>query len=113
MNAAGELPLTALPAVLERVRWFLGNDTGVAHIAYAMDTPSLTLFWRSDPERSGPLHNLDRHRVIARTPLCPPCRTRSCLYPSCANEITVDRVLDVAREMLSRRTVAGYGRSVS
>ena len=113
VNAAGELPLTALPAVLERVAWFLGNDTGVAHAAYAMGTPSLTLFWRSDPERSGPLYDLDSHRVIARTPLCPPCRTRNCRYPDCANEITVDRVLDVAREMLSRRTVAGYGRSVS
>lgn len=113
VNAAGELPLTTLPAVLERVTWFLSNDTGVAHVAYAMGTPSLTLFWRSDPERSGPLYDLDCHRVIARVPLCPPCRTKSCLYPSCANEITVDRVLDAAREMLSRRTVAGHGRSVS
>jgi ADP-heptose:LPS heptosyltransferase len=108
VNAAGELPLTTLPAVLERVRWFLGNDTGVAHVAYAMDIPSLTLFWRSDPERSGPLHHLDRHRVIARTPLCPPCRTRDCRYPDCANEITVDRVLDDARAMLSRPAVAGH-----
>ena len=74
--------------------------------------PSLTLFWRSDPARSGPLHHLDRHRVFARAPLCPPCRTRNCRYPDCANEIMVDRVLDIAREMLSRRTVAGYGRSV-
>lgn len=113
VNAAGELPLTTLTAVLERATWFLSNDTGVAHVAYAMNTPSLTLFWRGDPERYGPVHHLDRHRVIARTPLCPPCRTRGCRYPACANEITVDRVLDVAREMLSRRTVAGQVRSVS
>ena len=113
VNAAGELPLAELPAVLERVTWFLGNDSGVAHVAYATDTPSLTLFWRSDPARSGPLYHLDRHRVIARAPLCPPCRTRSCRYPDCANEITADLVLGVAREMLSRPAVAGHARSVS
>ncbi len=110
VNAAGELPLPVLPALLERVIWLLANDTGVAHMAYAMGTPGLTLFWRSDPAISGPLHHLDRHRVLARQPLCPPCRPRTCRYPACALEIVPDQVLAEARHMLDRSAVPGGAR---
>jgi ADP-heptose:LPS heptosyltransferase len=106
VNAAGGLPLADLPALLGRVRWLLTNDTGVAHIAYATGTPSLTLFWRSDPAISGPMQNLDRHQVIACQPLCPPCRPRTCRYPACAREITPNQVLAAALSLLSGTGVA-------
>jgi ADP-heptose:LPS heptosyltransferase len=112
-EAAGAVGIADLPALLASLDLLISADTGVAHVAYATGTASVTMFWRSDPAISGPIHDPDRHVVICRQPLCPPCRTRDCRYPGCANEITVDRVLDVAREMLSRRTVAGHGRSVS
>jgi ADP-heptose:LPS heptosyltransferase len=113
VEAAGAVGIADLPALIAGLDLLISADTGVAHVAYATDTPSLTLFWRSDPARSGPLYHLDRHRVIARVPLCPPCHTRDCRYPDCANGITVDRVLDVARAMLSRSAGAGHARSVS
>ena len=113
VEAAGVVGIADLPALIAGLDLLISADTGVAHVAYATGTRTVTLFWRSDPAISGPIHDLDRHVVICRQPLCPPCRTRDCRYPGCANEITVDRVLDVAREMLSRRTVAGHGRSVS
>ncbi len=101
VNAAGLLPLPALAALMEqRVRWLLSNDTGVAHIAYATDTPSLTLFWKSFPHLSGPLLGQDRHRVIYKAELCRECTRRRCLYPACAMSITVAEVLRVAKEVI-------------
>ena len=106
VNAAGEVPLVDVPALLERVVWLLANDTGVAHIAYATGTPSLTLFWRSDPAISGPMQNLDRHQVIASQPLCPPCRPETCRYQACAREITPNHVLEAALPLLSGNVIA-------
>ena len=100
VNAAGAVPLSDLPALLERVRWLLINDTGVAHIAYATGTPSLTLFWKSFPHVSGPLPGQDRHRVLCKGEACRSCDQGRCIYPTCANAITVDEVLAVAREHL-------------
>lgn len=105
VNAAGELPLPDLPALLERVTWLLTNDTGVAHVAYATGTPSLTLFWRSFPHVSGPLTGLDRHRVLYKGELCQGCDRGRCVYPACAEAITVDEVLGAARAGLKTAPV--------
>jgi ADP-heptose:LPS heptosyltransferase len=101
VNAAGKLPLRDLPALLERAACILANDTGVAHIAYATGTPSLTLFWRSDPHLSGPLVGQNRHRVLYRGELCRDCDQGRCVYPSCASAIRVEEVLAVLRETLA------------
>ncbi len=105
-EAAGAIRIEDLPALLARMDLLISADTGVAHVGYAVGTPSVTLFWRSDPALSGPLHDLDRHRVVARQPLCPACDPRSCRYPACAEEITPDHVWDAALPLLERGTIA-------
>jgi ADP-heptose:LPS heptosyltransferase len=106
VNAAGTVPLSDLPALLGRVQWLLTNDTGVAHIAYATGTPSLTLFWKSFPHVSGPLPGQDRHRVLCKGEACRSCDQGRCIYPTCANAITVDEVLAMAREHLRMSVTA-------
>lgn len=106
VNAAGELPLPDLPALLERLAWLLVNDTGVAHMAYATGTPSLTLFWRSFPHISGPLMDRDVHRVLYKGDLCSGCDQGRCMYPVCANAITVGEVLAMAQAGLETSRVA-------
>ena len=103
VNASGEIPLEDLPAILERVVWLLANDTGVAHMGYATGTPSLTLFWRSDPHLSGPLAGQDRHRVLGKGDLCQACQQGRCVYPACAQAISVEEVLAIARADLGAR----------
>ena len=110
VNVAGDLPLSDLPALLERIGWLLANDTGVAHIAYATGTPSLTLFWRSLPQISGPLTGLDRHQVLSKDELCRACEAGRCVYPACANAITVAEVLAMARAGLEAAIPAGERR---
>jgi ADP-heptose:LPS heptosyltransferase len=104
-EAAGKIPIADLPALVASLDLLISADTGVAHVTYAVGTPSVTLFWRSDPTISGPIHDLDRHRVIVRQPLCPPCRSRTCQYPACVGEITPDRVLEAALPLLDRQAI--------
>ncbi len=46
--------LTVLAALLRHARLFLGHDTGMMHLACAMETPTLAIFGPSDPQMYGP-----------------------------------------------------------
>jgi heptosyltransferase-3 len=50
VSLARDLPLPRLAAVLEQCALFLGHDSGISHLAAAVDRPSLLLFGPTDPE---------------------------------------------------------------
>ena len=52
---ARSLPLRTLGAVLARADLFLGNDSGVSHLAAACGTRTLALFGPTDPELWAPV----------------------------------------------------------
>lgn len=54
LNLAGRTTLLQAAAVLAHVRIFVGNDSGLGHIASAVGTPTLTLFGPGQPERYRP-----------------------------------------------------------
>jgi len=47
---AEDLPLREVASVLRRCSAFVGNDSGITHIAAAVGTPTVALFGPSDPE---------------------------------------------------------------
>lgn len=47
--AARDLPLTALAALLADAGLYVGNDSGITHLAAAVGVPTLALFGPSDP----------------------------------------------------------------
>jgi ADP-heptose:LPS heptosyltransferase len=55
LNLAGRTELTSLGAVIARLSVLISNDSGPAHVAYALGTPSVAVFGRAGPERYGPL----------------------------------------------------------
>jgi len=55
VHAALDVPLPELAAILQRVRLFLGHDSGISHIAAAAGAPSLLLFGPTDPDIWAPL----------------------------------------------------------
>jgi heptosyltransferase III len=54
IDLVGRTDLLTAAAVLRRALLFVGNDTGIMHIAAAADTPTLGLFGPSPPERYAP-----------------------------------------------------------
>jgi ADP-heptose:LPS heptosyltransferase len=56
VNLAGKTGLLEAAAVLQRTRIFVGNDSGLGHLAAACDCPSVTVFGPGDPARYHPWH---------------------------------------------------------
>jgi ADP-heptose:LPS heptosyltransferase len=56
INLAGNTDLLQAAAVLARSRLFVGNDSGLGHIAAATGTPTVTVFGPGDPARYHPWH---------------------------------------------------------
>lgn len=64
-SLAGRTSLPVLGAILARCNLLVSNDSGPAHIAYALDVPTVTLFGPTDPDRWGPLGGqTSRHRLL-------------------------------------------------
>jgi ADP-heptose:LPS heptosyltransferase len=54
LDLAGKTSLLQAAAVIERVSLFIGNDSGLGHLAAAVGTSTLTLFGPGDPLRYHP-----------------------------------------------------------
>lgn len=65
-NLTGALDLLACAALLERTTLFIGNDSGLMHIAAAVGAPTLGLFGPTDERLYGPWG--DRARALRGRP---------------------------------------------
>lgn len=65
VNLCGQTSLGAAAALIERAHIVVTNDTGTAHLAAAVQTPSVVIFIASDPDRWAPLDRA-KHRVVGR-----------------------------------------------
>lgn len=61
---AGRTDLIELAAIVSAARLVVSADTGIAHLATALRTPSVVLFGPTPPARWGPPPNRSRHRAI-------------------------------------------------
>ncbi len=107
-NAAGEVPLGLLAALVERCALMVSGDTGPMHLAVAAGTPVVALFAVSDWRRSGPAYDLERHIVIQKWRTCDPCLSKNCPYdePLCMENTSVDEVAAAVTTVLNRRAEA-------
>lgn len=63
-DLSGRLTLPNLVALLRRSRLLISTDTGVAHLATAVRTPSVVLFGPTAPQLWGPLVDPHLHLVL-------------------------------------------------
>lgn len=100
VDATCRTSLPVLGAVIERLAVLLTNDSGPAHIAYALGVPSVTIFGETDPKRWGPPAN-GPFRAIVRDLPCRPCSENGCHSRyACLRGISIEQVVDAASEVI-------------
>jgi len=102
LNLTARTSLGGLAAVLARMDLFIGNDTGPAHLAEAVGTPTVRVFGPADPLRWAPLDRR-RHPIVRHPVACSPCAFWECpIDHRCLLLLDPARVVAVARDLLEK-----------
>jgi len=100
---AEDLPLIHVASLLDRCRCYIGNDSGITHLAAAVGLPTIALFGPTDPEMWGPR---GERVVILRKDLgCFPCtgeKLEWCDHRRCLELIEVEEVIERAERLMYR-----------
>ena len=93
-------PPDAFVDMLATAELFVGNDSGPAHVAAFLGTPTLTLIGPASPVRTAPRG--DKSRYLYARVTCSPCHfsARTCSANHCMLALTFDMVYDEACRML-------------
>ncbi len=101
VNLAGKTSLGGLGALISKLDLFISNDTGPAHLAHALDMPSITLFGPADYQRWAPLDQ-EIHVPLRRPVACSPCGYWTCpIDHRCLRWLTPDMVMRTAQQFLT------------
>jgi len=112
VNACGTVSLGGLAAILQKAILTIGADTGPLHLARAVNTPTVGIYWAPNLINWGPLTRNIHSPVVSWDLTCPFCgKTPNDPYPfepqnECRHEISfvrdikVEAVLKAAEELL-------------
>lgn len=95
--------LPQIAALAAKARIFIGNDSGVAHIAAAVNAPSVVIFGSSNVAHWRPW-TLAPNEVVTENLACAPCAGYSCAQfdePECIRRVKVESVLPAVDKLLS------------
>jgi len=101
ISFVGKTNIADAVAMLASVDLMISNDMGLAHVAPATGTPTITLFGPTKDNNTRPLAN---HSHVLRKPVdCAPCMLRQCpIDHRCMRHLTPESVLTKALEVLAK-----------
>jgi heptosyltransferase-2 len=108
---AGKGNIRVAAAMLEQADFFIGNDSGLMHLAVAVGTPTLAIFGLTNSDAWGPYtaDHPSRKAVVVKLDFpCMPCFYRGhdlgtpegCMTRDCLTLLEVDPVATAARRLL-------------
>ena len=98
-----DLSLPEITALLARARLFVGNDSGIAHIAAAVQAPSVVIFGSSNRAHWRPWVSGTAAEVVFEEMECQPCHGYFCEKfpePECIKRVPVERVIAATERAL-------------
>jgi predicted lipopolysaccharide heptosyltransferase III len=98
-----DLSLPEVSALASRAQLFVGNDSGIAHIAAAVGTPSVVIFGSSNIAHWRPWHRAAAEVVSEEMP-CQPCHGYFCEkfpQPECILRVPVEKVIAAIERCLN------------
>lgn len=99
LNLIGKTSLVSLGAVIAQLNVLITNDTGPAHIAYALKAPTVTIFGGGDPLLNGPL-TPGPFRILQYDVPCRPCGYGVCpIGDVCLRGVTVEQAIEAAESV--------------
>jgi heptosyltransferase-2 len=92
-NWCGNTSLDEAIALIGMSKAVISNDSGLMHIAAALQTPQIAIFGSSDPAHTPPLSN--KAKIIWLNLPCSPCHKRVCPlgHLKCLKDILPEQVL--------------------
>jgi len=107
---AYELNLLEIVQLLKVSRLFIGNDSGMMHLASLVGTPVVGIFGPGHPGTTGPLLAAEKQEIVTQNYSCSPCRQRffkECKpshhqKPYCLEDISVKYVSGAVDRIVKR-----------
>jgi lipopolysaccharide heptosyltransferase II len=96
------LSLPEITALAARAKIFVGNDSGIAHIAAAVRTPAVVIFGSSNVNHWRPWTDAP-HEIVSEKMPCQPCAGYFCKEfgeAECIKRITVESVCHAVEKVL-------------
>ncbi len=106
LNLCGRLSLCGLTGVLSRCAVMVANDTGPLHLAGAVGTPSVGIYWVGNALTAGAPTRTDHRPLIAWRLDCPVCGT-NCIAGRCDHrdsfvaDVSVAEAVSAAQDLLA------------
>lgn len=101
--AFDDLTLPEITALASKAKLFVGNDSGIAHIAAAVGTPSVVIFGSSNIHHWRPWTNAP-NEIVYEPFACQPCAGYFCKEfgePQCISSIKVENVIQAIERVLA------------
>ncbi len=94
LNLIGKTSLEDVVIILSQSSCVVSNDSGLMHVAAALDKPVVGIYGSSSPEYTPPLIDNNKKIIIYQNLRCSPCFKRTCplKHMNCLNNISVDYV---------------------
>jgi heptosyltransferase-2 len=103
VNLAGVTALDEAVALIGRADVMVSNDSGLLHIASAMNRPIVAIYGPTDPDHAPPFSDIAQSLFLGIE--CSPCRQRECPlgHHRCMRDISADMVWQPVSAMLTTR----------
>lgn len=104
ITTLSDLTLPEITALASKASIFVGNDSGIAHIAAAVNTPSVVVFGSSNRDHWRPWTDAPNEMVYEEFP-CQPCPGYTCEVfgePKCILSVQPEAVFAAIERVLSR-----------